>query len=437
METKEFSKQAVLRFVIGSLLGILFFFIKVPINGANVLIVDWAGGVLKGLLANYHIPLALVCSVSVLYRMIKTKFWKNSILEIIIDSLSILAMVLFVLDALNLLPAFIVEDGTWNSAVGTMIPFSIGIATIMFFLAPLISYGLPEAVGVFAQPLTRPLFRLPGVSAVTVVSAFMGNFTVGHLQTDEMYTSGKLTHKEAAIMATGFCTSSVGLIMSVCAAAGLTERFTMIFFMIFIATLVITAITAHIYPLCRYPETYYEGTKGQTEQETEKEKNVLRRAYEAGVGQCVNSKAIPEACVRFGIHAMPSVANIAVSGVACNFVFSLINKYTPIFNLIGKIFYPLYKLVGFQDVNLVASAMGINAVDNTVSQVMLATSGSDPMTVFFGCGCGIMTIVFFGAFIASLYSTKIKVKFQDLLLIWAERTALTIVIWGFVARFFA
>ena len=282
--------------------------------------------------------------------------------------------------------------------------------------------------------LTRPLFKLPGVSAVTVVSAFMGNFTVGHLQTNDLYTSGKINRQEAAIMATGFCTSSVGLIMSVCAAAGLMDRFTLIFFLIFVATLVITAITAHIYPLNKYPTTYYEGVEPQAE--ADEKGRVFQRAYEAGVGQCMNSKPIPEACVRFGIRAMPSVANITVSGVACNFVFSLINKYTPIFNLIGKIFFPLYYLVGFQDIDLVASAMGINAVDNTVSQVMLATSGADAMTVFFGCGCGIMTIVFFGAFIASLYSTKIKIKFQDLLLIWAERTALTIVIWGFVARLF-
>lgn len=367
--------------------------------------------------------------------MVKTKFWKHSVLEVVIDCLSIVAMVLFVLDALNMLPAFIVEDGTWRSAVNTMIPFSIGIAVIMFFLAPLISFGLPEAAGVFARPLTKPLFKLPGVSAVTVVSAFMGNFTVGHLQTNDLYTTGRLNYQEAAIMATGFCTSSVGLIMSVCAAGGQMSRFTLIFFLIFVATLIITAVTAHIYPLNKYPTTYYEGVEPQAEKD--EKGNMLIRAYETGVNQCVNSKSIPEACVRFGVRAMPSVANIAVSGVACNFVFSLINKYTPVFNLIGKIFYPLYKLVGFQDIDLVASAMGINAVDNTVSQVMLATSGADPMTVLFGCGCGIMTIIFFGAFTASLYSTKIKIKFQDLLIIWAERTALTIVIWGLVARFLA
>ena len=74
---------------------------------------------------------------------------------------------------------------------------------------------------------------MPGVSGVTVVSAFMGNFTVGYLQTDALYRQGKLTHKEVAIMATGFCTSSVGLIMSVCAAGGQMSKFTVLFFLDF------------------------------------------------------------------------------------------------------------------------------------------------------------------------------------------------------------
>lgn len=435
MSKEKFSNMAVFRFVFGSFLGILFFFVKIPVNGSSVLIVDWVGNVFKALLANYHIPLALIGSAFVLYRIVKTKSFKNSILDMVMDGLSITAMLMFILDALNMLPAFIVEDGTWSNAVATMIPFSISIGTIMFFLAPLICYGLPEAAGVFAQPLTRPLFKLPGVCAVTVVSAFMGNFTVGHLQTNDLYTTGKLTHKEAAIVATGFCTSSVGLIMSICAMAGLMDRFSIIFFLIFVATMIITSITAHIYPLSKYPSVYYDGSPAEENQRERQEGNTFKRAFEAGVGQCVDSKPIPVMCIDFGVRAMRSVANIIISGVACNFVFSLINKYTPIFNLIGKIFYPLYKIVGFKNTDLVASAMGINAVDNTVSQIMLATSGADPMTVFFGCGCGILTIVFFGAFIASLYSTKVKIKFKDLIVIWAERTALTIVIWGLIARF--
>lgn len=107
----------------------------------------------------------------------------------------------------------------------------------------------------------------------------------------------------------------------------------------------ITGITSHIYPLCKYPDEYYEGVTPEIE--------------EAAKG---------------------------------------------------------------------------NVLVNAFQLTMATAAGADTMTVIFGCGFGIMTIIFFGTFLASLYSTKIKVKFQDLLLLWAERTALTILIWGFIAR---
>lgn len=433
---KEKKGLSMFRFIVGSALGIFLFFIKIPIGGAMTLPMDWLTGVVKSLLADYNLPIAVIGSVGYLYLIIKKKFWKGRPFEIILNAISILTAMLIFCDALGVLPAFFVEDGTYQAALDTMIPFNVGIFVIMFLLPPLIGYGLPEALGVFARPLTRPLFDLPGVSAVTVVSAFMGNFTAGHLQTDVLYQKGKLTHREAAIIATGFCTSSVGLIMSVCAAGGQMEKFTTIFFLVFVCTLIITAVTAHIYPLNQYPKTYLSGVTPAPE---EKERgNIFVNACKTGIRVCERSTAIIPTCLKFGVSTLPTMANLVTSGVGCMFLFSLINKHTPVFTWIGYLFWPLYKLVGFQDVGLVAGAVGINAVDNVTSQLTLATTaGADSMTVLFGCGFGIMTVIFFGAFLASLYSTKIDVKIKDLLIIWIERTALTILLWGLISRLLA
>lgn len=429
-------KIAVYRFIFGSLLGIFLFFVKIPVAGQNVLPVDWVCNIIKGLLSNYHLPLALIASVVTVYYLIKKQFWKGQPFEIFLNILSFAAIILFLCDLFGVMPQFIIDSGIYESSLQTMVPFSLGIAVIMFLLPPLISYGLPEAIGVFARPFTRPLFNLPGKSAVIVVSAFMGNFTVGHLQANDLYVSGKLTHKEAAIIATGFCTSSVGLIMSVCAAGGQMGRFSLLFFLIFVTTLAITAITAHIYPLCQYPSAYYEGAKPETEETVTG--SFFKTAFQTGVNVCTESKPILRRCIEFGISSLPIVANIFVNGTACMIIFTMINRYTPLFTWIGMLFWPLLKLTGFHDINLVAGALGINAVDNVTSQLTLVTAaGASPMTVIFGCGFGIMTVIFFGAFLASLYSTKIHIKFVDLVILWVERTALTVVLWGLIARFLA
>jgi len=434
--TSNMNKTSVFRFVFGSILGIFLFFIKVPINGQGILPVDWISNIIKGLLANFNLPLALLASVVTVYRLVKTKFWKGKPIGIILNLLSFIAITLFLCDLFGILPQFLIENNIYTKSLNTMAPFSLGIATIMFLLPPLIGYGLPEALGVFARPLTRPLFKLPGKSAVIIVSAFMGNFTVGHLQANDLYVTGKLNHREAAIIATGFCTSSVGLIMSVLAAGGQMNSFSLLFFLIFIATLLITAITAHIYPLNNYPTTYYENIEPDIEENVKG--NHFEIAYKTGINTCNSSKPIVKSCIEFGLKALPVVANIFVNGTACMIVFTLMNHYTPIFSWVGMLFWPLLKLVGFEDIGLITSALGINAVDNVTSQLTLVTAaGASNMTVIFGCGFGIMTVIFFGAFLASLYSTKINIKFIDLVVIWIERTALTVVIWGLIARLLA
>lgn len=437
-EKKTITKtQATIRFFAAAVLGILLFFVKLPIQGTMILPIDWITGKISGFLVPYLLQIGLICSVYVLYKLFVTKFWKESPFSIALSLMSIFIIVLFVCDALGILPQFFVENGIYRNALMTLGKMTVGIATIMFFLPPLIAFGLPEAVGVFARPLTRPLFKLPGKSAVIIVSAFMGNFTVGHLQANELYMKGKITHKEAVIIATGLCTSSIGLIMSILAAAGEMGRFTLIFFLLFFCTLVITSITVHIFPLNKYPDTYYEGSTPSRDEHV-KGGNMFKAAYEAGLEICEQSDSILISCLRFGIKSLPVVANIYVCGIGAMVVFSLLNAYTPIFKWIGMLFYPLIKIVGLQDVSLIASGLGVNAVDNVTSQLMIATAdGVARSTVLFGCGFGIMTVVFFGAFLASLYSTKIKVKFWHLILIWFERTCLTVLIWGAICRVLA
>lgn len=429
-------QTAIFRFAVASLFGIFVFFVKIPINGKSALPIDWITGIVSGALVQYSLYLALIASVYVLYRLYRIKFWKGRPFEIFLNLLSVFAIFLFVCDIFGVLPQFFVDNGVYAYTLKTLGKFCLGIETIMFFLPPLILYGLPEALGIFARPLTRPLFNLPGRSAVIVVSAFMGNFTAGHLEANTLYTSGKINHREAAIIATGFCTSSVGLIISVLTAGGQMDRFTLIFFLLFAVTMAITAVTSHIYPLCKYPTTYYENMAPAPE-EYEKG-NIFKAAFNTGVNSCNDSISIPEQCIRFGIKSLPVVANIFVCGVGAMVAFTLLNKYTPVFSWIGMLFYPFIKLVGLQDVGIIASSLGINAVDNVTSQLTLVTAaGVAPSTILFGCGFGIVTVVFFGSFLASLYSTKIQVKFVDLLLIWAERTALTVLIWGFIARILA
>jgi nucleoside recognition membrane protein YjiH len=83
-----------------------------------------------------------------------------------------------------------------------MIPFlysnlavSVGIIVPIgsVFLAFLVGYGLMEFIGVFMQPIMRPIWKTPGRSAIDAVASFVGSYSIALLITNRVYREGKYT----------------------------------------------------------------------------------------------------------------------------------------------------------------------------------------------------------------------------------------------------
>ena len=85
-----------------------------------------------------------------------------------------------------------------------MIPVGLIVPIGAIFLALLISFGLLELMGVLIQPVMRPIWRIPGRSAIDAVASFVGSYSIGLLITNRVYQAGQYSSREAAIIATGF-----------------------------------------------------------------------------------------------------------------------------------------------------------------------------------------------------------------------------------------
>src|SRR5699024_9881728 len=145
----------------------------------------------------------------------------------------------------------------WNSIavpVGLIVP--IGGA----FLGLLIGYGLLEFVGVFMQPIMRPLFKTPGRSAIDAVASFVGSYSLGILITDRGYQQGSYTGLEYAIIATVFSAGCAAFMVIVAKSLDLMHMWTTFFFTTLVITFAVTAITVHIPPLRTIPDEYFEGS---------------------------------------------------------------------------------------------------------------------------------------------------------------------------------
>lgn len=438
--TKTITKaEATLRFIICSLIGVCVFFVKFPIGGTMILPIDYLNNLLTTVLQGHdYLEVSVFGSALLAYfTVFRKKFWKkakSNFLGFFFDLLGVLSFVLILLRAFGMALPFFDTNNIFTGAYKLMGKMFIQIMIIMFFVPFLTDYGLPEAIGVFVRPICQVLWRVPGRVAVIIVSAFLGNFTVGHMQTNLLYTEGKVNHREALVMATGFSTPSIGLILSMCSAAGVMDKFPLICGLILMCVLIVTSIVAHIRPLSKYPDEYYEGIEAAPE-EYEKG-NPFVVAFNTGVDVCMKGAAKTPVISNAKVFwkSFPTVANVSFIGVGSIVFFGLINYFTPIFTWLGYLYWPVLKLLGMQ-AEIIAPMMGLGAVSTMAAQTgMITAVGATVATKVFGIGSIIVTLCFFGSFMSSLYSTKITVKLRDFLLIYFERAYLTILVYGLICQ---
>src|SRR5699024_7084183 len=122
----------------------------------------------------------------------------------------------------------------------------------------IVGYGLLEFVGVFLQPVMRPIWKTPGRSAVDAVASFVGSYALGLLITNRVFKEGKYTIKEATIIATGSSTVSVTFMVIIATTLDLMDIWNTYFWVTLIVTFAVTAITVRIWPLRNTSEEYYE-----------------------------------------------------------------------------------------------------------------------------------------------------------------------------------
>lgn len=105
----------------------------------------------------------------------------------------------------------------------------------------------------------RPIWKVPGRSAVDAVASFIGSYSVGLLITNRVFKEGKYTIKEATIIATGFSTVSVTFMIVIANTLGLMGIWNMYFWVTLFVTFLVTAITVRMWPLNKLSEEYYDG----------------------------------------------------------------------------------------------------------------------------------------------------------------------------------
>lgn len=423
-----------LKFVIFSLLGIFIFFVQIKIGEYSGIPLDIFTSWLQNLLGVFASYLALAVVLAGTIKPFITGTWNKSAMDIIFTIFKIFGFIAACMVVFNFGPEPVLNADNGPYLFGSLVQ---PVVYMIVFGAPLlclmVNYGLVDFVGIFVRPLTRTLWKTPGRSAVDAVSSFVGSTSMGLLFTDQMYRNNKYNGKEASIIATGFTTVAVSFMIIVANVLELSDRWLLYFFVTMIITFACTAVTCRIYPLSKKPETYYDENLPKGLDETFKG-NIFTSAFNEAVDVACEAGSLGKNMlnslkggVMLLLDFVPLLMGIGLTAL-------ILQMYTPVFDIAGYIFYPFTALMGVPDALTAAQGTFAGLAEMFIPVIFCA--GCEAATRFFiGIIC-ISQIIMFSCTIPMTLATKIPLTVKDMVIVWFERTIVSIILAGIAMHIF-
>jgi nucleoside recognition membrane protein YjiH len=421
----NYKKSAIYKFFAFSLLGIFMFFISITLNGKKTIPLDHLVTFIRTQFSSVIVYYILVIVVAGAVYPFYKKTWNRSVVEMVISTLKIMGAIASILVVFKIGPSWLLAADMgpyWYNSLLTPIGVLVPIGAI--FLAMLVGYGLLEFIGILVQPIMRPIWKTPGRSAIDAVASFVGSYSIGLLITNRIYKEGKYTTKEAVIIATGFSTVSVTFMIVVAKTLGLMDIWNLYFWVTFLVTFLVTAISVRIWPIRNMSTDYYNQMDGD-EEKIVKEKR-LQCAWREALQTADNAPNLWQSMkdnVKDGLvmamGILPTIMSIGLIGLW------LVNN-TPIFDYAAYLFVPITYLLQIAEPLIVAKAAVINLIDMFLPSLVAVDSAIE--TRFIVGTLSISAILFFSALIPCILSTEIPISLGKMIAVWFVRTVLTLMI---------
>lgn len=439
----------VIKFAIISAIAIFVFF--VPMSDGSILF----GKIYNGLISlvdrlvtinGKQVGSLLICTIILCLTGIFSVYGKyfakkDSKVYKYFEADSIVHPILYMLGGFFILMYFLDQTGIFHSSevlvgpatAGMVIPgVVIGVAAIIpvgaFFIPFITDYGLIDFFGVLLEPIMRPMFKVPGKSAVDATASFVGSTTMGIIITGRMYRSNNYTAKESCIVATCFSAVSVGYAYVVMEAAQISEHFVVTYFVSFFLAFVIAAIISRIPPVSKKPHLFYNGNE-QTPEQRQDEKmkfgvDMLKTGVNRGTKRAFVSGSMPKRIVSSIVDAFPVLPKVITLLCAFGILGMIAAKYTPIFTWIGYLFLPFTKILGVPDAMAAAEAIPTGVTEMFIPVLTIADNAANlhVKTRFFVTVVSMLQIILLAESVVVIMNTGIPMKFRELMVVFLQRT---------------
>ncbi|MDO5018074.1 MAG: nucleoside recognition domain-containing protein [Lagierella massiliensis] len=439
-------RQGLIKSFIFTAIAIFIFFIPITINGQTDITFGIIYNGLMNITGNYGLwfitIITLLTAILSIYGKYFAKsgklfeyFHGDSIIHPLLYSIGATFAILYSLTVTTSFngPEIIVGKSTGGTVIPSIAVAVFWIILVSSFCMPfLINYGFIDLIGTLMEPLMRPVFKLPGRASINALVSFLSSSSVGVLITNKLYRRGVYTEKEAVLVATGFSAVSVGFAYMVIKTAGLQDKFAFVYLISAFMTLAVSGIVGRIPPFSKKQNIYPNG-KVQTKEDLDKTSssdNIIKTAGDRAIKKAFLAPSLTgeiKSSLKDGLEVIPKVVT---SLVAIGTGALILAENTPLFNVLGKLFVPILKLLQVPNALEIAASFPVGIAEMFLPVLLIAEKVAilDQKARFLVVSVSISQIIFFAETIVVMMSAKLPIKLWELVVVFIERTIIAIFI---------
>ena len=324
----------------------------------------------------------------------------------------------------NIGPEYIIGSATGGMVINDLIPILVCVFLLAgILLALLLNYGLLDFFGALMIKLMRPIFNLPGRSALDCVASWLGDGSIGVLLTSRQYEEGFYSKREATVIATTFSAVSITFSLVVISQVNLEAMFVPFYLVVSFAGIVAAIIVPKLPPLSKVPDTYY--TSVSHREDIPEGMSSFKYGMQLALKKAENAPTFKD-FAREGIEnvfemwfgTLPVI--LAMGTIAL-----IIAEFTPVFRILGIPFTFIYNLLQIPEAELASQTVIVGFADMFLPSV-IATSIESDITRFVIAATSVTQLIYMSEIGSIIMGSKIPVSLKDLFIIFLERTIVTL-----------
>ncbi|GGP42753.1 YjiH family protein [Shewanella saliphila] len=339
----------------------------------------------------------------------------------------VLGAIFIVLVYLQIGPEAITSSATGGLVLNDLVPVLFSVFIFAGMLLPLLlNFGLLEFFGTLLTKIMRPIFNLPGRSAIDCMASWLGDGSVGILMTNKQYETRFYTEREAAVIGTTFSAVSITFSLVVISQVKLEHLFVPFYLTVCLAGIVAAIVVPKLPPLSWKKDTYIDNTPRHEDDESVPENHgVMSWGFEQAMQRAAAAGGVKQVLVEGVKNVVDMIFGVIPVVMAIGTVALVLAEHTPLFNYLGMPFIPLLELLQIPEASEASKTIVVGFADMFIPSILASSIESD-LTRFVIAALSVTQLIYMSEVGALLIGSKIPVNFFELFVIFILRTLVTL-----------